>query len=143
VTRYPILIALVSLICLGGCDNAPQKVPDAPADAAVAQAALAFPDAPSAAVAAAILEQGGNAVDAAVAGAFVLAVTYPEAGNIGGGGFMLIWLDDDALFLDYRETAPLAADRDMYLDAQGEVSEDASTRGHLSVGVPATVAGLW
>jgi gamma-glutamyltranspeptidase / glutathione hydrolase len=143
VTRYPILLAVTALFCIGGCDSAPQREPSTPAEPTVAQAALAFPDAPSAAVAAAILEQGGNAVDAAVAGAFVLAVTYPEAGNIGGGGFMLIWLDDDALFLDYRETAPLAADRDMYLDAQGEVIEDASTRGHLAVGVPATVAGLW
>ena len=102
-----------------------------------------MPDSPSAAVTTAILEAGGNAVDAAVAAHFVLAVTEPEAGNIGGGGFMLFWLDGKATFLDFRETAPLAADRDMYLDEHGEVIEDASTLGHLSVGVPGAVAGLW
>lgn len=142
-TRYPILLVVTALFCIAGCDSAPTPAPRTPEDAAVAQAALAFPDAPSAAVAAAILEQGGNAVDAAVAGAFVLAVTYPEAGNIGGGGFMLIWIENDALFLDYRETAPIAADRDMYLDPDGNVIEGSSTLGHLAVGVPATVAGLW
>ncbi|HSQ69631.1 MAG TPA: gamma-glutamyltransferase, partial [Steroidobacteraceae bacterium] len=72
-------------------------------------AALAMPDTYSAAVASEVIESGGNAVDAAVAAAFSLAVTYPEAGNIGGGGFMLAYVDDSAAFLDYRETAPAAA----------------------------------
>jgi gamma-glutamyltranspeptidase/glutathione hydrolase len=102
-----------------------------------------MPDAFSADVAANILAAGGNAVDAAVAGALVLAVTYPEAGNLGGGGFMLTYVDGVAQFLDYRETAPAAATRDMYLDSKGEVIEGLSLTGHRAVGVPGTVAGLW
>ena len=72
-----------------------------------------------------------------------LAVTYPEAGNLGGGGFMLIYVDGAAQFLDYRETAPAAATRDMYLDARGDVIDGLSLTGHRAVGVPGTVAGLW
>ncbi len=90
-----------------------------------------------------ILAKGGNAVDAAVAVGFALAVTYPSAGNLGGGGFMVIRLADGRLITnDHREKAPLAADKDMYLDAEGEIVEGLSTRSHLAVGVPGTVAGL-
>ncbi len=90
-----------------------------------------------------ILAAGGNAVDAAVAVGFALAVTYPSAGNLGGGGFMVIRLADGTLTTnDHREKAPLAATRDMYLDAEGQVIEGLSTRSHLAVGVPGTVAGL-
>ena len=90
-----------------------------------------------------VLQAGGNAIDAAVATSFALAVVNPEAGNIGGGGFMVIRLaDGTTASLDYRERAPLAATRDMYLDEAGELTE-ASTFGHLAVGVPGTVAGLW
>jgi gamma-glutamyltranspeptidase/glutathione hydrolase len=90
-----------------------------------------------------ILRAGGNAVDAAVAVGFALAVTHPQAGNIGGGGFMLIRLaDGEAVVVDYREEAPAAASRDMFLDAQGELIPRASTEGPLAVGVPGTVAGL-
>ncbi len=106
-------------------------------------AAVAMPDSYSAAVASTILESGGNVVDAAVAVAFTLAVTYPEAGNIGGGGFMMIYIDGDARFLDYRETAPLGAHRDMFLDSDGEVIERSSLIGHKAAGIPGTVAGLW
>ncbi len=106
-------------------------------------AAVAMPDSYSAAVASTILESGGNVVDAAVAVAFTLAVTYPEAGNIGGGGFMMIYIDGDAQFLDYRETAPLGAHRDMFLDSDGEVIERSSLIGHKAAGIPGTVAGLW
>lgn len=106
-------------------------------------AAVAMPDSYSAAVASTILESGGNVVDAAVAAAFTLAVTYPEAGNIGGGGFMMIYIDGDAQFLDYRETAPLGAHRDMFLDSDGEVIERSSLIGHKAAGIPGTVAGLW
>jgi gamma-glutamyltranspeptidase / glutathione hydrolase len=89
-----------------------------------------------------ILRQGGNAVDAAVAVGFALAVVHPEAGNLGGGGFMVIRLGDGTVrALDYRETAPARATRDMYLDAGGEPT-DRSVTGHLAAGVPGAVAGL-
>jgi len=90
-----------------------------------------------------ILKRGGNAVDAAVATAFALAVVEPAAGNIGGGGFMLIRLaDGKATFLDYRETAPGKATRDMYIGKDGKLDEEASVIGYRSVAVPGTVAGL-
>jgi gamma-glutamyltranspeptidase/glutathione hydrolase len=91
----------------------------------------------------AVLRRGGNAVDAAVATAYALAVTFPEAGNLGGGGFMLVRMADGReTFIDFREIAPLAATRDMYLDATGKPDPRLSTRGHLATGVPGTVAGL-
>src|SRR5882762_8217317 len=90
-----------------------------------------------------ILKRGGNAVDAAVAVAFALAVVEPAAGNIGGGGFMLIRLSDGkTTFLDYRETAPGKATRDMYIGKDGKLEEEASVIGYKSVAVPGTVAGL-
>ncbi len=90
-----------------------------------------------------ILKHGGNAVDAAVAVAFALAVVEPAAGNIGGGGFMLIRLSDGkTTFLDYRETAPGKATRDMYIGKDGKLEEEASVIGYKSVAVPGTVAGL-
>ena len=92
----------------------------------------------------AVLKEGGNAVDAAVTIGFTLAVTLPEAGNIGGGGFMLLHLakDNQTIAIDYREKAPLAATRDMFLNAQGEVDPEKSRYSYLAVGVPGTVAGL-
>ncbi|WP_324676667.1 gamma-glutamyltransferase [Hymenobacter sp. GOD-10R] len=90
-----------------------------------------------------ILRKGGNAYDAAVAVQFALAVALPVAGNIGGGGFVLYrGADGQEGALDFREMAPAAANRDMYLDAQGNVIPDRSTAGHLAVGVPGTVAGM-
>jgi gamma-glutamyltranspeptidase / glutathione hydrolase len=90
-----------------------------------------------------VMKQGGNAVDAAVAVAFALAVVEPEAGNIGGGGFMLVRLKDGrSQFVDYREIAPAKSTRDMYLRADGTIDGDASIVGYRSVGVPGTVAGL-
>ncbi len=107
------------------------------------QAAVATPEKHATAIAVATLEQGGNAVDAAVATAFALAVTLPDAGNIGGGGFMTVFMDGEAGFLDYRETAPALASRDMFLTETGEVHSTASVIGHRAVGTPGTVAGLW
>jgi gamma-glutamyltranspeptidase/glutathione hydrolase len=91
-----------------------------------------------------ILRRGGNAVDAAVAVGFALAVTHPAAGNIGGGGFMVIHLDrpGQEISLDYRERAPASATRDMYLDQQGNVIAGVSTIGHKAVAVPGSVRGL-
>lgn len=90
-----------------------------------------------------ILRAGGNAVDAAVATGFALAVVHPQAGNLGGGGFMLIRLADGRThFVDYREKAPAAATANMYLDAQGNVIENASLIGYKAVGVPGSVAGM-
>ncbi len=89
-----------------------------------------------------ILRQGGNAVDAAVAVGFAMAVTYPEAGNLGGGGYMVIRMADGrSASIDYREIAPLAATRDMYLDENGKLT-DRSVVGHLASGVPGAVAGM-
>jgi gamma-glutamyltranspeptidase/glutathione hydrolase len=91
----------------------------------------------------AIMQKGGNAVDAAVATGFALAVVHPAAGNIGGGGFMLVRMaNGETHFLDYREKAPKAATRDMYLDAKGNVIPDASLVGYKAIGVPGSVAGL-
>lgn len=131
--------------------------------AQAATAAVAMPDRYSAEVAEKVLKSGGNAVDAAIAAGFVLAVTYPEAGNIGGGGFMTLVTPtlqpkqplnlisssantvkaEDVYFLDYREKAPLAANRDMYLDAKGQVIPYKSLVGYQASGVPGTVAGFW
>ncbi len=91
----------------------------------------------------AILKKGGNAIDAAVATELALAVTHPIAGNLGGGGFMLIRLANGEVYaLDYREKAPLKATRTMYLDSAGNPLPDKSKLGHLAVGVPGTVAGI-
>jgi gamma-glutamyltranspeptidase/glutathione hydrolase len=90
-----------------------------------------------------VMKSGGNAVDAAVAVGYALAVVHPSAGNIGGGGFMTIrFKDGKSTFLDFRERAPLAATKDMYLDKDGNPIEGASLDGYLAVGVPGSVAGL-
>ncbi|MDX1353428.1 MAG: gamma-glutamyltransferase, partial [Thiomicrorhabdus sp.] len=120
--------------------------------AANQQAAIAMPDKHSAQVAQAVLLKGGNAVDAAVASAFVLAVTYPEAGNLGGGGFMTLYTpnlptptkEQTAMhFLDYREKAPKLASEKMYLDEKQQVIPYKSLVGYQASGVPGTVMGLW
>lgn len=95
-------------------------------------------------VGAAILKKGGNAIDAAIAAQLVLAVVYPAAGNIGGGGFMVIHFKDGKnTSIDFREEAPGKATRDMYLDKEGNADPEISRNGHLSIGVPGTVAGLF
>src|SRR5664279_3408839 len=91
-----------------------------------------------------VLRRGGNAVDAAVATGFAMAVTYPRAGNIGGGGFMVIHSRDrgEDIAIDYRETAPAAITRDIYLGPDGKPDADKSRNSALGIGVPGTVAGL-
>jgi gamma-glutamyltranspeptidase/glutathione hydrolase len=92
-----------------------------------------------------ILDQGGNAIDASVAVAFALAVVLPRAGNIGGGGFLVLHHAEENknYALDYREMAPAAADRDMYLNEDGSVNKSTSRLGYLAGGIPGTVAGMW
>ncbi|MBS1597986.1 MAG: gamma-glutamyltransferase [Bacteroidetes bacterium] len=91
-----------------------------------------------------VLKKGGNAVDAAIATQLALAVVYPGAGNLGGGGFMVACLSGGKkIALDYREKAPAAASKDMYLDAKGDAQPNLSQNGHLASGVPGTVAGIF
>ena len=137
-THLVILFA-ASLIIIACSRETPQPQPEE----VVSQSALAMPDKYSAQVSEDILRAGGNAVDAAVAAGFALAVTIPDAGNIGGGGFMLIHMDGEDAFIDYRERAPLAAHRDMYLDENGEFIEQSTLIGGQAAGVPGTVAGFW
>ncbi|MEL7537136.1 MAG: gamma-glutamyltransferase [Pseudomonadota bacterium] len=131
-------LTVIGVLVIVGCGD-----DDGPPENRPTFAAVAMPDSHSADTAIATLARGGNAVDAAVAAAFTLAVTFPEAGNLGGGGFMLVHLDESNTFLDYRERAPAAASRDMFLDEGGEPVGQQSLVGHLAAGVPGTVAGLW
>lgn len=140
-----IFFCIFSIVLISSaCQFAAPKQPYDIVQSAVVDSAMVVAEHPLAAeVGEKILQAGGNAVDAAIASQFALAVVYPRAGNIGGGGFMVIRLADgtsDAL--DYREKAPAAASRDMYLDGEGNVMETASKEGHLSVGVPGSVAGM-
>ena len=144
--RKHLLTGFLSLVIVACSPESAPPATTAPApaaDDAALQAAIAIPDPYAADIAEDILRHGGNAVDAAIATGLAMAVTYIDAGNIGGGGFMLIHLEGETAFLDYREKAPLAADRDMYLDENGEVIENASLIGGQAVAVPGTVAGFW
>ena len=147
--RFSSLSALAMLLALAVVSVAQSSAPIPPIPPVRAQHAMVVTihhDATDAGVE--VLREGGNAVDAAVAVGFALAVVYPAAGNIGGGGFMLIRPASSKLaggqphFLDYREKAPAAASANMYLDAQGNVVPKMSTVGEKSSGVPGTVAGL-
>ena len=141
-----ILLSLLSLFFLG-CEQSSQTASDVShsrnAKTEYGYAAIATPDNFGSDVSQEILNKGGNAVDAAIAAGFALAVTYIDAGNIGGGGFMTIKMNDEVAFLDYREKAPKAAHRDMYLDENGDVIEYSTLIGGQAVGVPGTVAGFW
>ncbi len=138
------LVALVS-VSTAFLDTTPAvaKAPVKAQPAVLTASAIAVADKYSADAAEQIFKEGGNAVDAAVAIAFTLAVTYPEAGNIGGGGFMTLYVNGKPYFIDYRERAPLAATRNMYLDEQGNVIKGKSLYGYYAPGVPGTVAGMW
>ena len=143
-------VALLGLLLTAGGSAAAEAgatpEPLSPASATVVeaeQAVVASRSPFASAVGAEVLEQGGNAVDAAVAMGFALAVTHPSAGNLGGGGFMVLRLANGELAAsDHRETAPAKASRAMYQDEDGNVVAGLSTASHLAVGVPGTVAGL-
>ena len=143
---YLIVSILVSLTL--GCDLSPGEEDPGPTELkkqtlTPGVAAIAIPDKYAAQISQDILSAGGNAVDVAIAAGFSLAVTFIDAGNIGGGGFMTIKMDDEVAFLDYREKAPMAAHRDMYLDPEGNVIEHSTLIGAQAAGVPGTVAGFW
>ncbi|SMG13891.1 gamma-glutamyltransferase [Paraburkholderia susongensis] len=144
-SRIRIALASAWFAALAGSLAAPlpaaAKTP--PPKPALDASAVAVPDSYSADAAQQIFAEGGNAVDAAVAIAFTLAVTRPDAGNIGGGGFMTLFVDGKPYFLDYREQAPQQATRDMYLDDKGNVLPGTSTVGYRAVAVPGTVDGMW
>jgi len=146
-TYRSVIVALfsVTVSALVACSHAPNTAADNGSDTEVglSQQAVAMPDSYSANAAMQVLQEGGNAVDAAIAAQFVLAVTLPEAGNVGGGGFMTIKFEDSTDFLDYREMAPENAHRDMYLDEQGNVKSQELLFGAKASGIPGTVAGMW
>ncbi len=141
--KSTVLAALVSSALAGFLPSAPAHAKGPQQRVVLDGSAVAVADKYSADAAEEIFRQGGNAVDAAVAIAFTLAVTYPEAGNIGGGGFMTVYMGGKPYFLDYRARAPLAATKDMYLDKDGNVVKGMSLYGDRAVGVPGTVAGMW
>ncbi|MFT6437537.1 MAG: gamma-glutamyltranspeptidase/glutathione hydrolase [Candidatus Azotimanducaceae bacterium] len=138
-----LLISLAAAFLISACASQTDSLTNTQYSGSSRQAAIAIPDNYAARVAEEILLAGGNAVDAAVATGFALAVTYIDAGNIGGGGFMLIYMDGKPYFLDYRETAPGSAHRDMFLNAEGNVIENSTLIGARAAGVPGTVAGFW
>ena len=136
--KITLLGAVGALILAGGQAQAASRTPVAAEHGMVVSAHHT-----ASAAGVAVLKHGGNAVDAAVAVAYALAVTFPEAGNLGGGGFMTIrFADRRKAFIDFRETAPGVARATMYQDAKGNVIPLLSTRGFLAAGVPGTVAGL-
>ncbi len=141
--RNSVLSLLLAFLFVACSPPEPQTTAGVEQPAAFKTAAVAMPDKYGAEVSEEILRAGGNAVDAGIAAGFALAVSLPEAGNIGGGGFMLIHMNGEDAFIDYREKAPGAADRDMYLDENGDAIKEASRIGHLAVGVPGSVAGFW
>ena len=133
-------LTLCLFLIIQGCDLTAQKKDEIDHNS---YAAIATPDNFGTDVAQEILNKGGNAVDAAIATGLALAVTYIDAGNIGGGGFMTIKMDDEIAFIDYREKAPKAAHKDMYLDQDGNVIEYSTLIGGQAAGVPGTVSGFW
>ncbi len=135
---FIILLAITAVAC-GTKDNLKEKISGLITDSAMVVSAHPI----ASQVGLDILKKGGNAIDAAIATQFALAVVYPVAGNIGGGGFMLLRLASDSIAaLDYREKAPAAATPTMYIGEAGELVEGLSTEGHLASGIPGTVAGL-
>ncbi len=140
----PILVALCAGAATLFAQDASAPPRPAPAQSVIARAGMVVAQETRAArIGADVLRRGGNAVDAAVATGFALAVTYPRAGNLGGGGYMLIHRADGSdIAIDYRETAPAATTRDIFLDESGEADPQKSRDSALAVGVPGSVAGL-
>lgn len=134
-------IALSLILAVISCDSNSEKTITRGVIGANGMVSTAHPAATE--IGLKVLQEGGNAYDAAIAVQFALAVAYPNAGNIGGGGFLVYRRSNGEIgSLDFREKAPLAASKDMYLDPTGEVIKDLSTRGHLAVGVPGSVDGM-
>ncbi|MBI4521171.1 MAG: gamma-glutamyltransferase [Gemmatimonadetes bacterium] len=134
---------LVTALLVGACRAAPQTIHAGEGALRVEHGAVSSANEISSRAGVEVLRDGGNAVDAAVAVGLALAVTHPTAGNIGGGGFMVIRFPDGrATAIDFREKAPLASHPEMFLDEKGEFSADIRHRSHISVGVPGTVAGF-
>jgi gamma-glutamyltranspeptidase len=137
------LASVCVALVLSACSSAPPQRVISSRDVVAEGGAVVSVDVIASRVGAEILAKGGNAVDAAIATAFALAVTWPEAGNLGGGGFMLVRMaDGEKAFIDYREIAPAAATPTMFLDADGNVDPVRVRLGYTPVGVPGTVAGL-
>ncbi|HRK29019.1 MAG TPA: gamma-glutamyltransferase [Chitinophagales bacterium] len=142
------LLLIIFTLCAIGCKETPFPNllyrTDARFSGAIAEKAMVVSAHPEATrIGVEVLKRGGNAIDAAVAVQFALAVVYPSAGNIGGGGFLVLRTKDGEIAcLDYREKAPLRAVRNMYLDSAGNVIPNQSLEGHLAVGVPGTVDGM-
>ncbi len=138
------LVPVLALLLAVGCAEPPQiRSASSGETLTVQNGAVASTDAWSSQVGADVLVEGGNAVDAAIAVGFALAVTHPSAGNIGGGGFMVVRTPDgETTTFDFREKAPLASHPEMFLDEGGEFSTEVRHRSHISVGVPGTVAGF-
>ena len=153
-SRFPLVIAAAAFAAACGREPMPAATPlqlsvpaawpySVSAPDVTAAHGMVVSDAPlSSRVGRDVLRGGGSAVDAAIATAFALAVTLPSAGNLGGGGFAVVYVNGQAAALDFRETAPAAASRNMFLDEHGTVT-DRSITGHLAAGVPGSVAGLW
>ena len=140
-----IFSVLTAVVLLASCQNPPAKKQPDPEKGVLAPHAMVVSAKEEASqIGLAILKKGGNAFDAMIATELALAVAYPNAGNIGGGGFMVYRLGSgERGALDYREKAPAKAHRDMYLDKNGKVIADKSTLGALAVGVPGTIAGIF
>ena len=139
-------VILLTILVVSGCQTSDTPTStnlDATTKNSSSNAAVAISDNYGAEIAENILNSGGNAVDAAVAAGFALAVTFIDAGNIGGGGFMTIKIDQEVAFLDYREKAPLTAHKNMYLNDRGDVIDNITLIGGQAAGVPGTVAGFW
>jgi gamma-glutamyltranspeptidase/glutathione hydrolase len=143
--RKPALaLALGLVVSLSACSSAPPPpLVEGPGDQVAPNGMVVSVNAIASRAGAQVLQAGGNAVDAAIATGFALAVVHPSAGNIGGGGFMVIrFPDGSSTALDFREKAPLSAHPEMFLDEEGEYSSEIHHRSHIAVGVPGTVAGF-